>query len=152
MYSNPSKKEIRELQANQMFKKYGKLYIGEKPVQIKKIAITQWKKLFNETIDILPMLIVNLINTPQENRINYLTATIDRFLDDAVSIVSELTGIEVEYIHENCSLDQLLEYFVQMAKLNDFSGVVKNFKSVLSLSLSDMMKSLVTKDENAEKQ
>lgn len=123
--------------------KTGRLCIGEKPVQVGKITIAQWKRLFS-TIETLPALIIDVLTAPRNEQVAYFVVAAERSLDEVIAITSVLTGIDEEYIENNADLNQLVEYFIQVAKLNDFSDIAKNVKSVLALSMKNLTK------ENAE--
>jgi len=114
--------------------KFKKHYIGKKPVTIEKITIKQWKQLFG-TIETLPQLILDVMSASEDEKSAYFIVALERSFDEIVDIVSVLTGIESEHIEENASIDQLIAYFTEIAKVNDFSGVIKNVKSVLALGM-----------------
>lgn len=113
-------------------KQRGKLYIGAKPVEVKKITIAQWKQLFG-TIEALPQLILDVMMAPQEDRAAYFIVAAERSFDEVTNIISILTGLDADYIEQHADLSQLLEYVTQMAKVNDFSDIAKNIKRVLAL-------------------
>lgn len=113
--------------------KSGRLYIGKDLVTVSKITISQWKQLFT-VIETLPALIVDVMLAPKEERVAYFVLALERSFDEIVLITSILTGIAADDIEKNASLDQLLEYFVQVAKVNDFNSILKNVKSVLALT------------------
>lgn len=123
----------------------GRLYIGNKPVEIKKITIAQWKQLFG-TIETLPALIVDVLTASEEDRTAYFIVALERSFDEITSIVSLLTEIDAEYIEKNASLDEVVEYFVKMAEVNDFNKLAKNVKSVLALAIPKK-----ERDEGAQK-
>ncbi|WP_151737244.1 hypothetical protein [Paenibacillus tengchongensis] len=104
-----------------------------KTVKVRKIVITQWRDLF-AAVQTLPQLIVNAFYTEPGSRIAYVLAALDHALDEIVEIVAVLTGIEAEWIADNTSPDELLAYFVKVAQVNDFGGLLKNAQSVLSLA------------------
>lgn len=109
-----------------------KLYIGNKPIKVEKITIAKWRKLF-EVIETLPQLIIDVLTAPQTERTAYFVIALERSFDEIVNIVSVLTGIDAKYIEDNASIDELIAYFTEVAKVNDFNSVVKNVQSVLSL-------------------
>lgn len=104
-----------------------------KTVQIKKITIGQWQRLF-DVIGALPQLIINVLTAPPKDRTAYAVVAIQESFQDIISTVSVLTGIEEEWLIDNVSLDELLEYFVKTAKKNNFDVIIKNVRSVLNLS------------------
>ncbi len=114
--------------------KFNKLYIGDKPVSVGKITIKQWKQLFG-TIEALPQLILDVMSAPENEKSAYFIVALERSFDEIVDIVSVLTEIDSDYIEDNASIDQLIAYFTEVAKVNDFSGVIKNVKSVLALGM-----------------
>lgn len=115
-------------------KQRGQLYIGDKPVRVRKITIKQWKELFG-TIEALPALIIDVIMAPEAERVAYFVVALERSFDEIVSIVSVLTDLDADYIENNASLDEIIEYFTQVAKVNDFDSIVKNIKGVLALAI-----------------
>ncbi|MNT96279.1 hypothetical protein D3C72_2383350 [compost metagenome] len=49
-------------------------------------------------------------------------------------MVAVLAGLESDWIYENVSLDELAEYFVAVARVNDFGGLLKNVQGALKLT------------------
>lgn len=113
-----------------LFTRSHKFNIGDKPVYPDKITIAQWKVLFR-TVDAVPQLIVETILAPKDEKVAYAVVAIERSIDEVIAITSVLTGIEAEYIEQNASIDQLIAYFTELVRINDFSSIVKNVKSVL---------------------
>lgn len=114
--------------------KSGRVYIGDKPVTVGKITIAQWKQLFT-VVETLPALIIDVMMAPAQDRAAYFVVALERSFDEIIKIASVLTGISAEEIEQNASIDQLIEYFTQVAKVNDFESIAKNVKSVLALAV-----------------
>ncbi len=129
--------------------KFKKHYIGKKPVTIEKITIKQWKQLFG-TIETLPQLILDVMSASEDEKSAYFIVALERSFDEVVDIVSVLTGIESEHIEENASIDQLIAYFTEIAKVNDFSGVIKNVKSVLALGMPSQQPTAASEDAQSQ--
>jgi hypothetical protein len=49
-------------------------------------------------------------------------------------VVAVLTDLEPAWINENVSPDELMAYFVAVARVNDFGGLLKNAQSALKLT------------------
>lgn len=119
------------------FKNRGRITIGDKSVKVKKITIAQWKELFS-VVDSLPSLIIDVVTSPKEERTAYLVVAAHHSLDDLAEVISVLTGLDRDYIVNNAALDEILEYFTMMAKVNNFEEIAKNIKSVLDLSMKNL--------------
>lgn len=111
--------------------------LGGKSVEVKKVTIAQWRELFAVT-ETLPQLILGVIGSSPDERATYFMLALESSLEEIVRVVSVLTGINDEYIENNASITELVEYFTQVAKVNDFAGLLKNVRGVLSLSQAVM--------------
>lgn len=107
--------------------------IGGKTVEVRKITIAQWRELFGVVYS-LPQLIIGVLGTNPDERAAYLVVALEQSLEEISHIVSVLTGIDSEWIENNASLDELVAYFAAAAKVNNFSDLLKNVQSVLSLA------------------
>lgn len=116
--------------------------IGGKTVEVCKITIAQWRELFGVVYS-LPQLIIGVIGTKPDERAAYLVVALEQSLEEISHIVSVLTGIDSEWIENNASLDELVAYFTAVAKINNFSDLLKNVQSVLALAAP------VAADQNA---
>lgn len=106
---------------------------GGQAVKVRKIAIKQWRELFS-VVNTLPQMLATVMYAPAESRISYLLAVIEGAVDEVVNIVSVLTGLEPAWIDENVSPDELMAYFVAVARVNDFGGLLKNVQGALNLT------------------
>lgn len=115
-----------------LFKRSDKnlLKIGDKTVYPRKITIAKWRQLF-DSIQILPQLILSVISAPSDQRVAFAMVAVRESFDEAVRITSILTGIDVDYIDEHASIDELVSYYVEIAKLNNFGDMLKNVQGVL---------------------
>lgn len=113
-----------------LFKRSDTVKIGDKMVQVRKITVAQWRRLF-DSIQILPQLILSVISAPSEQRVAFAMIAIRESFDEVVRITSILTGIDVDYIEEHASIDELVAYYTEIAKLNNFGEMLKNVQSVL---------------------
>lgn len=113
-----------------VFTKENEVMLGEKKVKIEKITPRKWKELFG-VIDTLPNLIIQVITAPREDFVAYLLSAIEFGLDEVIEVVSVLTGIERDYLHDKVGVDELIEYFARMAEYNNLERVLKNVKSLL---------------------
>ncbi|MFD1267565.1 hypothetical protein ACFQ3Y_09040 [Paenibacillus motobuensis] len=107
--------------------------IGDQSVELKKVTIAQWRELFAVT-ETLPQLILGVLGSSPDERATYFMLALESSLEEIVRVVSVLTGIDEEYIENNASITELVDYFTQVAKVNDFQGLLKNVRGVLSLS------------------
>lgn len=105
----------------------------QKTVKVRKIVVAQWRELF-ATVQTLPQLIVGAFYAEPGSRVAYVLAALDHALDEIVEIVAVLTGIDAEWIADNTSPDELLAFFIKVAQVNDFGGMLKNAQSVLKLA------------------
>lgn len=105
----------------------------EKQVEVRKITIELWRELF-DVIYSLPQLIVGVMSAKPDERAAYLVVALDQSLEEISHIVSVLTGIDLEWLKKNVSLDELVAYFTAVAKVNNFGDLLKNVQSVLALA------------------
>lgn len=115
-----------------VFMREDEVMLGEKKVKIEKITPKKWKELFG-VIDTLPSLIIKVLTAPQENFVAYLLSAIEIGLDEIIEVVSVLTGIDRDYLHDKVGVDEIIEYFARMAEYNNLERVLKNVKSLLPL-------------------
>lgn len=108
------------------------LKIGSKTVQVRKVTIAQWRELFG-AIQTLPQLLISVIGAPPAERTAFIVVAIERSFDDIVRVTSLLTGLDEEYVENNASLDELVAYFAEMLKANNFPELLKNVKGALNL-------------------
>lgn len=115
----------------QLFKR-SDVKIGGKSVPVRKITIAQWRELFG-VVQTLPQLLISVITAPEEQRAAFVVLALEQSLDDVVRVTAILTGLDEAFVEDNAALDELVSYFAEMAKVNDFGGLLKNVKSVLSM-------------------
>lgn len=106
--------------------------IGGKSVKVKKIVVEQWRDLFG-AVHAIPHLILGLIERPLEERATFMLFALEQALDDVLDVVHTLTGFDKEWLEKNASLDELVAYFIAVAKMNNFAESLKNVQGVLSL-------------------
>jgi hypothetical protein len=104
--------------------------LGDKRVQIKKLTPALYKELFG-SIDRLPGLVVSVMFAPKEQYYEYVLVACSEAVAEVEQVVSILSGLDVEYIHNNVGVTELIDYIVRTAKKNDFTSVIKNVKSLL---------------------
>jgi hypothetical protein len=104
--------------------------LGDKRVQIKKLTPALYKELFG-SIDRLPGLVVSVMFAPKEQYYEYVLVACSEAVAEVEQVVSILSGLDVEYIHNNVGVNELIDYIVRTAKRNDFTSVIKNVKSLL---------------------
>lgn len=104
-----------------------------KVVPVRKITIAQWQELFG-VIQLLPQLLISIMSAPLSERTGYFVVALQESLEDILRIVALLTGLEEEWLRENAALDELVEFFTETAKINNFGELLKNVQGVLKLS------------------
>lgn len=123
------------------------LYLGEKLVKPRKVTPIVWKQLF-EKLESLPAWIIQVaLVHKQEEFPAYLAHLISISTDEVVKLTSILSGIDEKYIAENASIPEITAYISETAKMNDFSGALKNLKSLLPANLLGMFKVEKTETE-----
>src|SRR5690606_19058063 len=97
---------------------------GDDPrtVKVRKIVVGQWLELFG-AIQSLPQLIIGALGARPEERVGYVVVALEQSIDEVTRVVSILTGLDEEYLKQNAALDELVEYFVETAKVNNFSAL-----------------------------
>lgn len=106
------------------------ILLGNKKAEIKKLTPALWKKVFS-SLDTIPGLVMSLIQAPKEDLAVYLIQAFDMALDEMLDIISVLTDIEKEYLHDEAGLDDLIEYLTLTIKKNRIDQTAKNLKSLL---------------------
>lgn len=109
------------------------IVLGGQAVKVRKVTIGQWRELFT-VVGTLPQMLVSVMTAPAESRISYMLAVMESAIDDVVNVVAVLTGLEPAWINENVSPDELMAYFVAVARVNDFGGLLKNVQGALKLT------------------
>lgn len=107
--------------------------LGGQAVKVRKVTIGQWRELFT-VVGTLPQMLVSVMTAPAESRVSYMLAVMESAVDDVVNVVAVLTGLEPSWINENVSPDELMAYFVAVARVNDFGGLLKNVQGALKLT------------------
>ncbi|BCA37343.1 hypothetical protein KLI54_23660 [Bacillus thuringiensis] len=106
------------------------LTLGMKKVRIRKVTPKEFKELIAVSGNV-PNLIIQVINAPADQYAAYAIAAVEAATDDFVTITSQLTGIDVEYLQGEAGMSEIVEYLVQMVKYNDLERMVKNLISLL---------------------
>lgn len=105
----------------------------KKSAPIRKITIAQWQELFG-VINSLPQLLMSVLTAPPAQRAGYLIVALSESIDDITRVVAVLTGFDEDWIKENASGDELITFFTETAKINNFGELIKNVQGVLKLS------------------
>lgn len=113
-----------------VFAKENEVMLGDKKVKIEKVTPKKWKEIFG-VIDTLPNLIIRVITAPRQDFVAYLLSAIEFGMDEIIEVVSVLTGIDRDYLHNEVGVDEIIEYFTKMAEHNNLERVLKNVKSLL---------------------
>lgn len=112
------------------FMREDSMLLGEKRVKIEKLTPKKWKELFG-VIDMLPSLIVNVVQAPQDQFMAYALTAAEVGMDELMEVTSILTGIEKEYLEDEVGLDEIVEYVTKMIEFNSLERMVKNLQSLL---------------------
>jgi hypothetical protein len=107
--------------------------IGGKPVKVRKITVAQWRELFT-VIETLPQLLITVTTAAPADRLPMLIVAIEKSLSDVVNVVSVLTEIDAEWIENNAGVDELITFFVETARVNNFGELLKNVRGALNLT------------------
>lgn len=107
--------------------------IGGKSVKVGKVTITQWRELF-AVVESLPQILIKVTTAAPADRLPYFIVAIEKSLTDVVNIVSILTELDAEWIEKNAGIDELVAYFIAVAKANNFGELLKNARGVLNLT------------------
>lgn len=105
--------------------------IGGKSVKVRKITVSQWRELFT-VIETLPQLLLTVVTAAPADRLPYLIVAIEKSLSDVVNVVSVLTELDAEWIENNASVDELVTFFAETARINNFGEMLKNVRGVLN--------------------
>ena len=106
------------------------VFLGKKKAPIKKLTPALWKEVFS-AVDMLPGLIFQVFTAPRNNLTAYLIEAFDLALEEMIEIVSKLSGIESDYLHNHAGLDELIEYVYYTVKKNRLDSMSKNIKGLL---------------------
>ena len=121
---------FKRKKAKEAMQRVDTLTLGEKKVRITKITPRQYKELFS-VIGNIPNLVYQVANAPEDDYRAYVLMALEVGMDDIVGIVSYLTGIEADYLHDQASFYDITEYLVQMVEYNNIEKTLKNVASLL---------------------
>ncbi|GAA0840463.1 hypothetical protein GCM10008915_35990 [Bifidobacterium pullorum subsp. gallinarum] len=105
--------------------------IGGKAVKVRKITIAQWRELFT-VIESLPQLLITVATAAPADRLPFLIVAVEKSLSDIVNVVSVLTELDAEWIENNAGVDELIAFFVETARVNNFGELLKNVRGALN--------------------
>ncbi|MED2788230.1 hypothetical protein P4261_28420 [Bacillus thuringiensis] len=106
------------------------LTIGDKKVRVRKVTPKEFKELITVTGNI-PNLVIQVMNAPEGQYVAYALAAVEAATEDFVTMTSQLTGIDEDYLHNDAAMSEVVEYLVQMVEYNNLSRMVKNVMSLL---------------------
>jgi hypothetical protein len=110
----------------------GTVALGGKRVPVRKITVGQWQDLFG-VIHTLPQLLISVMTAPASERAGYLVIALKESLEDVLNVVAMLTDTDADWLRENAALDELVAFFAETAKVNNFGELLKNVQGVLKL-------------------
>lgn len=94
----------------------------------------------------IPQLLISVISAPPQDRAGYFVVALRESFDDIVRVTSILTGIDEEYIEQNASLDELVEFYKAASEANRFGEMLKNGLSVLGTVMPNLTAVKTTQD------
>lgn len=106
------------------------VYLGGKPAKVSKLTPAKFKEI-SSVVENLPGYVAQVILAPKDQFSAYLYSAIDLAMDEIIDVISILSGIDAEYIHENAGIDEIAEYLIKTLEKNDLSSVIKNAKRLL---------------------
>lgn len=106
------------------------LTLGTKKIRIRKVTPKEFKELIAVSGNV-PNLVIQVISAPEDQYAAYAFAAVEAATDDFVTITSQLTGIDADYLQSEAGMSEIVEYLVQMVKYNDLERMVKNLISLL---------------------
>ncbi len=105
--------------------------IGSKPVTIPKLTIAKWQELFG-VIESLPRLALTVLATKHSDQfVPAIVAAAGLAIDESVRIVAVLTELEPDYIRNEATPNEIIEFIRLTAERNDLEQTLKNVKAVL---------------------
>jgi len=109
------------------------LFLGDKKVQTPKLTPKKWKELF-QVVENLPNLIIKVAMSPREDFAAYVLSALDIAIDEMIDITAVLTEIDRQYLHEEATVPQIIEFFTKTVQKNDLASAVKNVRSLLPMN------------------
>lgn len=108
-----------------------------KTVYPRKITVEQYLLLI-DSIQTLPQLVVSVITANPADRMAYFVVALRESFDDIVRVTSILTGLDEDYVKANAALDELVEYYTAVVKVNNFGELLKNVQGALGTMMPTM--------------
>lgn len=106
------------------------LLLGDKKIVVKKLTPALWKKVFG-ALDKLPGVAIQVFNAPKEDMAAYLLQAFDVVQEELIEIISLVSDIDADYLHNNAGMDELIEYVFLTIKKNRLDQTAKNLKGLL---------------------
>lgn len=103
----------------------------------RRVTIAMWRKLF-DSIEAVPQLLISVITAAPHDKAGFLVNAVRESFDDVVRVTSVLAEMDVEYIDQNASFDQLIAYYKALSEENNFGELVKNGRSVLAMIMPNL--------------
>ncbi|HHY74032.1 MAG TPA: hypothetical protein GX497_12600 [Bacillus bacterium] len=123
--------------------------LGNKKVEVPKLTRKNIKKLTSH-IGSIGDFLVQLFLTPTENRAAVIVASSDMFIDDMYELTALLSEIDIEYLDEHATLEQVTNYIKQTWERNDMEKALGNAKSLLHPMVEQFVMGIVSRMENGE--
>jgi hypothetical protein len=106
--------------------------LGDRKAQIEKVTPKDFKALFG-VVESLPSLLISVTQAPKGQEAEYLLTAIDIGLDEIVSVVSVLSGIDEDYLTNSVGMDEIIDYIVKMVDYNNLEKLAKNMSRLLPM-------------------
>lgn len=110
------------------------VYFDDLKVEIPKLTVAKWKKLF-QTVEDLPRLIVSVLEARARGTDDFVATVVvatTMAFDEIVKLVSVLTDIPAEEIENKADLNELIDFLKKTAEKNNLDEAAKKFQSVLA--------------------
>ncbi|WP_216667753.1 hypothetical protein [Sporosarcina jiandibaonis] len=108
----------------------GEVLLGDKKVEVKKLTPALWKKVFG-AVDLLPGVALQVFSAPKDDMGAYLLQAFDVVQEELIEIISLVSDVDADYLHNNAGLDELIEYVYLTIRKNRLDQTAKNLKGLL---------------------
>lgn len=116
-------------------RKPDRIDFGGKKIEIPKLTVAKWRLLFDR-IEILPSVLLNIFSARNSSD---FTATIvagtGLIIDEVVELISALTGYDPQWIEENVTHTELIDFITNTVQKNDLVEAGKKFRAAFGKML-----------------
>lgn len=108
------------------------VYFGEQRVEIPKLTVGKWK-LLTENLESLPQILINVLSAKgTDNFTASLVIGVSMAIEEVVTLVALLTGLEEEFIYNNADHNDLIAFITKTVKKNNLTEAAKKFPAMLA--------------------